>query len=71
MDTVKLVHLIETTLTRRGKGVESDPVRVITQYWTVEGKLVAEVDPFAVDYTAPQMSKQMEEVLNRTLMKEQ
>lgn len=44
MDTVKLVHLIETTLLRRGDGVK-EPIRVITQYWTLDGELVAEVDP--------------------------
>lgn len=46
MDTVKLVHPIETTLTRRGEGKEDDPTRIITQYWTLDGKLVAEVDPW-------------------------
>jgi hypothetical protein len=44
MDTVEIVKMIKTTLTRRGKGVEGDPVRVITQYWDFEGNLLIEID---------------------------
>jgi hypothetical protein len=29
----------------RGKGVEGDPYRRIVQYWSTDGKLLAEVDP--------------------------
>lgn len=48
MDTVKIVQLVETTLTRRGEGKNlDDPVRVITQYWDFDGKLMWEKDPFA------------------------
>ncbi len=46
MDTVRVVTLIETTLTRRGKGVEDDPIRIITQWWTPGGELVVERDPY-------------------------
>lgn len=45
MDTCRKIEVIETTLTRRGKGSGNDPVRVITQYWSLDGKLLAEVDP--------------------------
>ncbi len=45
-DTVRMVTLIETTLTRRGKGVEDDPIRIITQWWTPTGELVVERDPY-------------------------
>lgn len=52
MDTVKTVTLIETTLTRRGSGADSNsPVRVITQYWDAKGNLVCEIDPCAVTFT--------------------
>lgn len=43
-NTVRQVTVIEVTATR-GEGVESDPVRVITQYWSPEGALLAEKDP--------------------------
>lgn len=54
MDTVKVVELIETTLTRRGRGVAPDsPIRIITQYWDENG-LVTEIDPAAIQMT-PEM----------------
>lgn len=52
MDTVKKVTLIETTLTRRGDGEDmSSPVRIITEWWTLNGNKVAERDPAAVQIT--------------------
>jgi len=45
-DTARVIEVIETTLTRRGKGVEGDPIRIITQYWSQDGKLLAEKDPW-------------------------
>jgi hypothetical protein len=46
MDTCRVIQVIETTLTRRGSGKsEDDPIRVITQYWSLDGELLAEVDP--------------------------
>lgn len=45
MDTCKKIEVIETTLLRRGSGQSSeDPVRIIRQYWSLDGKLLAEVD---------------------------
>lgn len=46
MDTVEVKQVIITNLLRRGKGVEGDPIRVITQIWTMEGELITEIDPF-------------------------
>lgn len=46
MDEVKIVKMIKTTLLRRGKGVEGDPIRIIEQYWDFDGKLLFEYDPF-------------------------
>lgn len=43
--TAKVISVIETTLLVRGEGVAESPVRCITQYWSTEGKLLAEVDP--------------------------
>ena len=44
MDEVIVIQLIKTTLLRRGKGIEGDPVRIIEQYWDFEGNLVFEYD---------------------------
>lgn len=45
-NTARLVHLIETTIETRGSGKDdSDPIRCITQYWTLQGQLVCEIDP--------------------------
>jgi hypothetical protein len=30
---------------RVGKGSEGDPIRMVRQYWSLAGKLLAEVDP--------------------------
>lgn len=29
----------------RGQGEEGDPIRIVTQYWSDDGKLLAEHDP--------------------------
>ncbi len=52
MDTVKTITLIETTLARAGDGKSNkSPIRIITQYWTPEGKKVIENDPSAAIIT--------------------
>ena len=43
-DTARIIQVIVTKLLRRGDGVKT-PIRIITQYWTLDGKLLAEVDP--------------------------
>jgi hypothetical protein len=45
MSEVELIQVVRTRLLRRGKGILGDPVRIITQYWSVDGELLAEVDP--------------------------
>jgi predicted ATPase len=46
MDIAEVIEVIKTTLTRRGNGTsEKSPIRVITQYWSKEGTLLAEHDP--------------------------
>lgn len=45
MDTVKVMQVIETTIARRGEGIKDSPVRIVTQYWTMEGKMIFEIDP--------------------------
>ena len=44
MDTAKLQEVIVTDIKRRGNG-KDDPIRIITQYWSKDGELLAEVDP--------------------------
>ena len=42
----EVIPVIRTTLLRRGTGQSEDsPIRVITQYWSLDGDLLAEVDP--------------------------
>lgn len=43
MNEVEIIQLIRTRLTKRGDG-KSTPVRVIEQYWSMEGKLIFEID---------------------------
>jgi hypothetical protein len=45
VDTCRVIQVIETTLLRRGRGVEGSPIRVIRQYWSLEGALLWQVDP--------------------------
>lgn len=41
--SARVIQVIETKA-ERGLGVEKDPVREITQYWSLEGKFLAERD---------------------------
>jgi hypothetical protein len=46
LDQAEVIQVIRTTLQRRGSGKsEEDPIRVITQFWSLDGELLAEVDP--------------------------
>ena len=47
MDMVRVVPVIQCTVLRRGAGIESDPIRLVTQYFSVQGELLAEFDPSA------------------------
>jgi hypothetical protein len=44
-EDARVIPVIETTLLRRGRGTVGDPIRRVTQYWSLDGKLLAEVDP--------------------------
>lgn len=44
MDQAELIPVIRTTLLRRGDGSRT-PIRSITQFWSTDGDLLAEVDP--------------------------
>jgi hypothetical protein len=45
-DTVKVIQVIET-VTSRGTGIAPDPIRGVTRYWSFDGALLAENDPYA------------------------
>ena len=43
-DGAKVIQVIETK-SARGKGTEQQLCRVVTQYWSLDGELLAENDP--------------------------
>lgn len=43
-NSARVITVIKTTSTR-GKGTCADPGRIVTQYWTFDGKLLFERDP--------------------------
>jgi multidrug resistance efflux pump len=43
--SARLIQVIETHLLCLGEGTEGDPIRRVTQYWSIEGELLAKVDP--------------------------
>jgi len=44
MSKAEVIEVIRTTLLSRGDG-KTDPWRTITQYWSLDGKLLCEKDP--------------------------
>lgn len=44
-DSVRVIQII-VTKSLVGIGVEDDPCRELTQYWSLEGKKIAEYDPY-------------------------
>lgn len=42
-NSVKMISVIEVK-TKRGLGIEEDPVREVTQYWDMDGNFLAEKD---------------------------
>lgn len=45
MENVKLIQVIET-VSVKGSGSPGDPVRLMKQYWSLDGKKLAETDPY-------------------------
>lgn len=45
MKQVEIMEVIKTELTTRGNGTKENAARVITQYWSIDGELIFEVDP--------------------------
>lgn len=47
----KVIQVVETDLERRGSGRdESSPIRVVRQYYSFDGELLAELDPYRERY---------------------
>lgn len=44
-DCAKVIQVVET-ISIRGNGSDTDPVRAVKQFWSFEGELLAENDPF-------------------------
>lgn len=44
-DNAKLIKVIRTE-SIKGAGIEKDPVRIIVQYWSLQGQLLATVDNY-------------------------
>ncbi len=42
-DSVKVIQVIETK-TLRGAGTMDDPARIVTQFWSLDGELLADDD---------------------------
>lgn len=43
-DSAKVIQVIETR-SLKGTGIEEDPLRIIVQYWDMDGNLLAVYDP--------------------------
>ena len=42
---VLLMQVIRTNILTLGTGVKDDPYRRVTQYWSLDGELLAQIDP--------------------------
>jgi hypothetical protein len=45
----ELITDIQTTILRRGLGNKLDPIRIVTQYWTTDGRLLEEEEFIEID----------------------
>lgn len=55
-DSAKVIQVIITEALI-GNGTESDPCRIITQYWSLDGEKLTEHDPFYLCETESASSK--------------
>lgn len=46
---VQVMQVIVTQIKSRGDGTDDNPHRVITQFWDMEGNLIADFDPTPKD----------------------
>ena len=57
---IELIHTFE----HAGTGIDDNPYRLIERWFTVDGKLLIERDPFSAVYDASGMIKHLQEVSN-------
>lgn len=50
--SAQVIQVIRTE-SKAGAGTEDDPNRIVTQYWSTDGKLLAVHDPFIRDAWLP------------------
>ena len=48
VDSARVIQVIETK-SARGSGEPGQPSRIVTEYWTVDGKKLAESDPHSLE----------------------
>jgi hypothetical protein len=66
MKDLEVIQVIKTTLLRRGSGKDaSSPIRCVTQFWSMDGDLLWEVDPHPVPDGPSETILQGEELLTR------
>lgn len=47
-DSAEVIQVIRTTALR-GAGTNGNPIRIIVQYWSLDGKPLADVDEFMLN----------------------
>lgn len=45
MKPVEIMQVIRTNIASRGDGTENKPMRLVTQYWSMDGELLFTIDP--------------------------
>lgn len=53
--SIRVIQVIES-VAEIGTGIEKDPVRIATQYWGMDGVLLAVIDPLT-DLKEPELYK--------------
>lgn len=46
LNDVCMIQVIRTTLLARGAGIPENPFRKVEQFWSLDGELLAENDPY-------------------------
>lgn len=68
MNHCKVIQVIETNLRTRGDGTSKNPIRNIVEYWTLDGRLLAEVDPVNSPYVEAMNNVTMSDALKDTFL---
>lgn len=61
-NTAQVIQVIKTTRVY-GKGTKQDLVRIITEYWSLDGELLASVDPGFIAHETAQDSHVKDQLL--------